>query len=51
MVTLVLPAYNAAKTLKQTIEKIPHGIINEIILVDDGSDDNTAALARESLSP
>ena len=42
----VLPAYNAETTLEATIEDIPPGIIDEVILVDDCSRDNTVALAR-----
>jgi glycosyltransferase involved in cell wall biosynthesis len=45
-VILVLPAYNSVKTLKQTVDDIPHEIIDEIILVDDNSCDDTAALAQ-----
>jgi len=44
-VCVVLPAYNAASTLKRTLADIPSGI-DEIILVDDASKDNTAQLAR-----
>ena len=44
-VCVVLPAYNAASTLKRTLADIPPGI-DEIILVDDASKDNTAELAR-----
>ncbi len=44
---VVLPAYNAAKTLKQTVDDIPEGWADEIILVDDFSNDETLALARE----
>jgi len=44
-VCVVLPAYNAASTLKRTLADIPPGI-DEIILVDDRSRDNTAELAR-----
>jgi glycosyltransferase involved in cell wall biosynthesis len=43
----VMPAYNAANTLKRTIDDIPQGAVDEIILVDDGSRDHTVALARE----
>jgi SAM-dependent methyltransferase len=44
-VFVVLPAYNAASTLKRTLADIPSGV-DEIILVDDASSDNTAELAR-----
>jgi glycosyltransferase involved in cell wall biosynthesis len=44
--TVVLPAYNAAQTLKQTFDEIPHGIVDDIILTDDASKDDTAAMAR-----
>lgn len=42
----VLPAYNAAATLEATVADIPRGAIDEIILVDDGSRDDTTAIAR-----
>ncbi len=40
-----MPAYNAEKTLKKTIQDIPKELVDEIILVDDGSKDNTVLLA------
>ncbi|MDD4005136.1 MAG: glycosyltransferase family 2 protein [Elusimicrobiaceae bacterium] len=43
----VLPAYNAASTLEKTVRDIPAGSVDEIILVDDCSSDNTAALAEK----
>jgi glycosyltransferase involved in cell wall biosynthesis len=43
----ILPAYNAAKTLAQTIADIPPGWVDEIILVDDSSQDETVELARK----
>ncbi len=46
-ITAVLPAYNAAKTLKKTVADIPHDLVNNIILVDDASRDNTVGIARE----
>ncbi|MFH1369365.1 MAG: glycosyltransferase family 2 protein [Elusimicrobiota bacterium] len=46
-VVVVMPAYNAEKTLKKTLDDIPKGSADEIILVDDASRDNTAALAKE----
>jgi glycosyltransferase involved in cell wall biosynthesis len=45
-VTVVLPAYNAARTLKQTFDEIPHDIVDDIILTDDASKDDTVAMAR-----
>jgi glycosyltransferase involved in cell wall biosynthesis len=46
-VVVVLPAYNAERTLKQTYDEIPLDIVDEVILVDDHSRDDTAALAVE----
>lgn len=45
-VAIVLPAYNAARTLESTYSEIPHDIVDEVILVDDASTDATAAIAR-----
>ena len=45
-VAVVLPAYNAAKTLERTYAKIPHDIVGDLILTDDASTDTTAAMAR-----
>ena len=41
-----MPAYNAASTLQQTIDDIPEGSLDEIILVDDCSSDDTVEIAR-----
>ncbi|MDE3135805.1 MAG: glycosyltransferase family 2 protein [Acidobacteriota bacterium] len=46
-VVVVMPAYNAAKTLRITYQDIPHQRVDGIILVDDGSTDETLAIARE----
>ena len=46
-IAVVLPAYNAARTIRQTYAEIPHDIVDDIILTDDASSDNTAELARE----
>jgi len=46
-VIAVMPAYNAAKTLEQTVADIPEGSVDEIILVDDCSSDNTVELAEK----
>lgn len=45
-VVVVLPAYNAAKTLAQTYDEIDRNLVDEIILVDDASRDNTLDVAR-----
>lgn len=42
----VLPAYNAATTLAATLADFPEGSVDEVLLVDDASRDNTAELAR-----
>ena len=44
-VVLVMPAYNAAETLRQTWSEIPPGYIDEYILVDDASRDDTVRIA------
>lgn len=43
---VVMPAYNAARTLEKTYEELPHDIVDEVILTDDSSTDDTATLAR-----
>jgi len=45
-VVVVLPAYNAEKTLVQTVQEIPRETVGEIILVDDASHDHTVDLAK-----
>ena len=45
-VVVVLPAYRAAKTLEQTLADIPPGIVDEVLLVDDCSPDDTVAVAQ-----
>jgi glycosyltransferase involved in cell wall biosynthesis len=44
-IIVVMPAYNAALTLKKTVDEIPAGSVDEIILVDDGSKDSTVEIA------
>jgi glycosyltransferase involved in cell wall biosynthesis len=46
-VIAVMPAYNAAKTLEKTYKDIPNGLIDETILVDDRSSDNTMDIAKK----
>jgi len=43
---VVLPAYNAALTLEKTYAEIPFDIVDDVVLVDDHSKDNTSELAR-----
>src|SRR5438046_4203773 len=45
-VVIVMPAYNAAKTLEDTFRRIPAGYYDEVIVVDDFSRDDTTELAR-----
>ena len=42
-----MPAYNAAKTLRMTYSDLPAGLVDQVILVDDGSSDETIHIARE----
>lgn len=44
---VVMPAYNAEKTLRQTHRELPHEYVDEVILVDDASSDRTAEVASE----
>lgn len=46
-VVVVMPAYNAAKTLRMTYQELPHDVVDLVILVDDGSKDDTIKIARE----
>ncbi|MGZ5244348.1 MAG: glycosyltransferase family 2 protein [Bacteroidia bacterium] len=45
-IVVVLPAYNAAQTLKMTYEEIPFDIVDEVILVDDASRDHTVEVGK-----
>lgn len=46
-IVVVLPAYNAALTLERTYGEIPHDVVDEVVLVDDNSKDNTIDVARQ----
>ncbi|MCB0706039.1 MAG: glycosyltransferase family 2 protein [Saprospiraceae bacterium] len=46
-VIVVLPAYNAAQTLEKTYQEIPFPLVDEVVLCDDASRDNTSELARK----
>lgn len=45
-IAVVLPAYNAAATLRRTVDEIPRDAVDLVLLVDDGSTDATVELAR-----
>lgn len=46
-IVVVLPAYNAARTLEKTYHELPFDIVDEVILVDDASKDNTVELSNK----
>ncbi|MGI9104589.1 MAG: glycosyltransferase family 2 protein [Terriglobales bacterium] len=46
-VVIVMPAYNAGKTLRRTLSEVPSDVVDDILLVDDSSSDETVATARE----
>lgn len=46
-VVIIMPAYNAEKTLKQTYDEIYKDFVDEVILVDDNSQDNTKLVSKE----
>lgn len=46
-IVIVMPAYNAARTLQQTYSEVPLEVVDEVLLVDDGSSDATVGVARE----
>ena len=46
-VICVMPAYNAARTLRKTYKDLTPGVVNKVILVDDGSHDSTVKIAKK----
>ena len=46
-VVVVMPAYNASKTLEKTYNEIPFPMVDEVILVDDHGSDDTYELAKK----
>lgn len=46
-IVVVMPAYNAEQTLRRTYEEIPHQVVDEVLLVDDASQDHTVAVSNE----
>lgn len=46
-IVVVLPAYNAARTLKTTFHEIPFDLVDDVVLVDDKSSDNTVEVGKE----
>lgn len=47
VVIVIMPAYYAEKTIEKTFKEIPMGVVTSIILVDDGSADNTVSIAKK----
>ncbi|MBJ20004.1 MAG: glycosyltransferase family 2 protein [bacterium] len=45
-VVVVMPAYNAARTLERTVQEIPMDLVDEVVVTDDASDDSTVAEAE-----
>ena len=45
-IVVVMPAYNAAKTLEQTYAEVPLDLVDEVVVTDDASDDTTVEVAR-----
>jgi glycosyltransferase involved in cell wall biosynthesis len=45
-IAVVLPAYNAARTLKKTVAEVPREIVDEVLLIDDNSKDETVQFAQ-----
>jgi glycosyltransferase involved in cell wall biosynthesis len=45
-IAVVMPAYNAARTLARTFEEVPRDLVDEIVLTDDASQDETAEISR-----
>lgn len=45
-IVVVMPAYRAGRTLEATVRDLPKGIVDDVVLVDDASDDDTVAVAR-----
>ena len=46
-IVVIMPAYNASRTLEQTFREIPHDFVHECIVVDDFSADSTVEVARK----
>ncbi len=46
-IVVVMPAYNAARTLRRTYAEIPRDVVDDVLLVDDASRDETVAIAAE----
>ncbi|SVB76936.1 uncharacterized protein METZ01_LOCUS229790, partial [marine metagenome] len=46
-IVVIMPAYNASKTLSATYAEIPFEIVGDVVLVDDSSNDDTSEAARQ----
>ena len=45
-IVVVMPAYRAGRTLEATVRDLPKDVVDDVVLVDDASDDDTVAIAR-----
>ena len=45
-IVVVMPAYNAARTIERTYHEIPLDLVDEVVVTDDASHDETVAIAR-----
>jgi len=45
-IVIVMPAYNAAQTIEKTYREIPHDLVDEVVVIDDASADETVSVAR-----
>ena len=50
-IVVVMPAYNAERTLGQTFSALPQDVVDEVVLTDDASSDATARLADSLAKP
>ena len=46
-IVVVMPAYNAARTIERTYREIPLDLVDEVIVTDDASSDETVRIARD----
>jgi glycosyltransferase involved in cell wall biosynthesis len=49
-IVVVMPAYNAARTLQKTYAELPHDVVGRVIVVDDGSSDETVKRSSSTIA-